>query len=71
MKQHPKRKNIAKQQRLQEGHKVALLCDHNLIGEVVGHTKGGAVIVKWQGRRRRYVHNPRFLRRLLEGKNHD
>ena len=61
---HPKRNNLKKQQRIQKGHKVVLPGNDNEIGEVVGHTKGGAAIVKWQGKRRRYVHNPRFLRRV-------
>jgi len=49
--------------RLQKSHIVSLLYDDRL-GKVVGHTKGGAAIVKWQGKGRKCIHNPRYLRRI-------
>jgi len=42
---------------------VSLLYDDRL-GQVVVHTKGGAAIVKWKGRGRKCIHNPRYLRRI-------
>lgn len=33
------------------------------IGKIVGRTKGNAVIVKWKGKARNFIHNPRYLRK--------
>ena len=34
------------------------------IGEVAGRTTGNAVIVKWQGKARKFIHNPRYLKKV-------
>ena len=41
-----------------------LMETENYIEEVVGRTTGNAVIVKWKGKARKFIHNPRYLRKV-------